>query len=65
MELVAERAGTTRPTLQRIEGGDPNVRIASYLLVMQALGLLKSLRLEDPLDQDLSNEQLPTRVRRE
>lgn len=65
MDLIAERAGTTRPTLQRIEDGDPNVRIASYLMVMQALGILKELRLEDPLDTELSDELLPLRTRRE
>lgn len=63
MDIVAERANTTRPTLQRIEAGDPNVRVASYLMVMQALGLLESLDLTDPLDVELSNEYLPARVR--
>lgn len=63
MEIVAERAGTTRPTLQRIEAGDPNVRVASYLMVIQALGLLNNLELSDPLDTELSNEYLPVRVR--
>lgn len=63
MDVVAERAGTTRPTLQRVEAGDPNVRAATYLMIMQALGLLKTLELTDPLDTELSNEHLPVRVR--
>ena len=64
MDLVAERARTSRPTLQRVEAGDPNVRISTYLMVMQALGLLDEFSLEDPLDAELSNEQLPSRIRR-
>lgn len=63
MELVAERAGTTRSTLYRIERGDPNVRIGSYLLVLQALGLLKGFGdLEDKQGEQLSTELLPKRV---
>ena len=64
MELVAERAGTTRGTLHRIERGDPNVRIASYLLVLQALGLLKGIGdIQDALGEQLSAQRLPKRVR--
>jgi transcriptional regulator with XRE-family HTH domain len=65
MKLVAERAGTTRSTLYRIERGDPNVRIGSYMLVLQALGLLKGFGdVEDELGDQLSTEQLPKRVHR-
>lgn len=65
MELIAERAGTTRSTLHRIERGDPNVRIAAYLQVMQALGLLKGFgSIEDPAGEQLSAERLPERARR-
>ncbi len=65
MELIAERGGISIPTLRRIEGGEPNVRIASYLLVMQALGLLKEFaNFTDPLDTELTDEQLPQRGRR-
>jgi len=64
MELVAERAGTTRATLYRMERGDPNVRIGAYMLVLQALGLVKGFgSFEDPLGEALSSEQLPKRVR--
>ncbi|MBZ0130446.1 MAG: helix-turn-helix domain-containing protein [Rhodobacteraceae bacterium] len=64
MELVAERAGTTRSTLYRIERGDPNVRVGSYMLVLQALGLLKGFGdIEDTLGDQLSTEKLPKRVR--
>jgi transcriptional regulator with XRE-family HTH domain len=65
MDLVAERAGTTRSTLYRIERGDPNVRVGAYMLVLQALGLLKGFGdIKDTLGDQLSTEQLPKRVRR-
>ena len=54
MELVAERAGTTRSTLYRMERGDPNVRIGAYLLTLQALGLLKGFgTIEDALAETI------------
>ena len=64
MELVAERARTSRATLYRIERGDPNVRIGAYMLVLQALGLLKGFGdIEDALGDLLIVEQLPKRAR--
>lgn len=41
--IVAERAFTSRPTLQRVEAGDTNVSIGIYSGVLQALGLLDVL----------------------
>jgi transcriptional regulator with XRE-family HTH domain len=65
MELIAERAGTTRSTLHRIERGDANVRIGAYLQVMQALGLLKGFgAIEDAAGELLRTERLPERARR-
>jgi len=43
MGIVAERAFTSRTTLQRIEEGDPGVGIGIYAAVLQALGLLEGL----------------------
>ena len=64
MELVAERAGTSRATLYRIERGDPNVRIGAYMLVLQALGLLKGFGdVKDALGEQLGAELLPKRAR--
>lgn len=64
MELVAERAGTSRATLYRIERGDPNVRIGAYMLVLQALGLLKGFGdVKDALSEQLGAELLPKRAR--
>lgn len=66
MEFVAERAGLTRPTLRRVEAGDQNVRMGSYLLVIQALGLLEGFAdLHDPLAEELTDSHLSTRTRSE
>lgn len=66
--VVADRAFTSRPSLQRVERGDPAVSIGIYAAVLQALGLLDGLgQLADPsLDSGglaMANEKLPRRVR--
>jgi len=68
MAVVAERAFTSRSTLQRVEAGDPAVSIGIYAAVLQALGLMEGLsRLADPamdpVGQTLADESLPLRVR--
>jgi transcriptional regulator with XRE-family HTH domain len=68
MAVVAERAFTSRSTLQRVEAGDPAVSIGIYAAVLQALGLMEGLsRLADPamdpVGQTLADESLPQRVR--
>ena len=40
-EIVAQRAGTTRQTIAKIESGNPVVKIGTYMAVLQALELLK------------------------
>jgi transcriptional regulator with XRE-family HTH domain len=67
-DVIANRAFTTRPTLRRIEAGDPGVGIGIYAAVLQALGLLDGLGdLADPRNdrtgQILSAEALPERAR--
>jgi hypothetical protein len=67
-DVVASRAFTTRPTLRRIEAGDPGVGIGIYAAVLQAMGLLDGLgALADPANdttgQRLSAEALPERAR--
>ena len=66
--IVAERANTTRPTLQRIEEGDTSVSIGIYAAVLQALGLLEGLgSLADPGKDEtglaISAANLPRRMR--
>ncbi len=68
MAVVAERAFTSRSTLQRVEQGDPAVGIGIYAGVLQALGLLDPLGdLADPsqdsVGQALATADLPRRVR--
>jgi transcriptional regulator with XRE-family HTH domain len=66
--VVADRAFTSRPTLQRVEQGDAGVSIGIYAAVLQALGLLDGLsELADPSRDTtglaLASERLPQRVR--
>lgn len=68
MAVVAERAFTSRSTLQKIEAGDTAVSIGIYAAVLQALGLLDGLSqvadiATDRVGQALSSAELPKRVR--
>ena len=68
MSVVAERAFTSRATLQRVEAGDPGVSIGIYAAVLQALGLLDGLGEvadagQDTVGQALATAALPQRVR--
>jgi transcriptional regulator with XRE-family HTH domain len=67
MSVVAERAFTSRSTLQKIEAGDPGVGIGIYAGVLQALGLLEGLSQladisNDSVGQALSSAALPKRT---
>lgn len=68
MAVVAERAFTSRSTLQRIEAGDPKVGIGIYAAVLHALGLLDGLGQiadisRDTVGQAMASAALPERVR--
>ena|ERR1700761_6465366 len=68
MAVIAERAFTSRATLQRVEAGDPGVSIGIYAAVLQALGLLDGLAdvadaARDIVGQSLATASLPQRVR--
>lgn len=68
MSVVAERAFTSRSTLQRIEDGDPAVSIGIYAAVLQALGLLDGLADVADLGRDtvgrtLLSAEMPSRAR--
>ena len=67
MAVVAERAFTSRSTLQKIEAGDARVSIGIYASVLQALGLLDGLSqvadlCNDPVGQALASADLPRHV---
>jgi len=64
MAVVAERAFTSRSTLQKVEAGDTSVSIGIYAGVLQALGLLGGLSQiadisNDSVGQALTSAQLP------
>ena len=68
MAVVAQRAFTSRPSLQKVEAGDANVSISIYAAVLQALGLLDGLGgladiEHDKIGQSLASAELPKRVR--
>lgn len=68
MAVVAERAFTSRSTLQRIEEGDPSVGMGIYAAVLHALGLLGGVGQladysVDTIGRALTDELLPKRVR--
>src|SRR5699024_11427544 len=68
-EELAERAGISRSTLQKIERGDAGVSIGAVMSVMHALGQIDHVVGSfDPLSTDVgrlrSTETLPSRGRR-
>ena len=67
MAVVAERAFTSRSTLQRVEAGDTSVGIGIYAGVLQALGFLDGLSgiadiSNDIVGQALASAELPRHV---
>jgi len=67
MAVVAERAFTSRSTLQRVEAGDTNVSIGIYVGILHALGLLEGLAQvadisNDSVGQALASADLPKRI---
>ncbi len=66
METVCARADISRPTLYKVENGDPSVAMGSYVQVLRVLGLVEDLRMvakEDELGRRLQDETLPYRKR--
>lgn len=66
METVCARADISRPTLYKVENGDPSVAMGIYVQVLRVLGLVEDLGLiakEDALGRRLQDEALPHRKR--
>jgi transcriptional regulator with XRE-family HTH domain len=68
-DLVCQRAGISRPTLRKIETGDPTVSLEGFLNVLRALGRLDALVTSvDPYETELgrvrADQTLPQRVRK-
>lgn len=60
---VAARADVSRPTINKVEQGDPTVTLGTYLRVLAVLGLEKDLMLlaaEDPVGRRLQDAELQT-----
>jgi transcriptional regulator with XRE-family HTH domain len=69
-ELMAERLGVTRSTLDRMEKGEPSVGIGTYLTAIYSLDPDKLTefvnlfsREKDVLGQAISDRELPQRIR--
>ncbi len=68
-EQVCQRAGISRPTLRKIEAGDPTVTFESFLNVVRALGRIDSMvEALDPYQTEFgrarAEQMLPERIRR-
>jgi transcriptional regulator with XRE-family HTH domain len=66
METVCARADISRPTLNKVENGDPSVAFGIYVQVLRVLGMVEDLSLiarEDVLGRRLQDESLPQRKR--
>ncbi len=66
METVCARADISRPTLYKVEKGDPSVAMGMYVQVVRVLGMVEDLGLiakEDTLGRRLQDEALPHRKR--
>lgn len=66
METVCARADISRPTLYKVENGDPSVAFGIYVQVLRVLGLVEDVSLiakEDALGRRLQDESLPQRKR--
>ena len=68
MKLMSERCGFSRPTLSRIEKGDPNVSMGAYASALFVLGMSDQLASlahasQDIVGRELEEENLPKRIR--
>lgn len=66
--IMADRAFITRPTLNKVERGDPAVSLGIYATVLYVLGLTDRLSeladvRRDTVGLQLEEERLPQRVR--
>lgn len=62
--LFAERLGVSRDTLNRLEKGNPNIAIATYMKALRILGLdqdIDQVARDDVLGRKLQDRALPPR----
>lgn len=65
--VMADRLQISRPTLRRLEKGDPSVGMGSYATALYVLGLVDRLADladigNDSIGQQLASDDLPRRV---
>jgi hypothetical protein len=68
MAIAAQRASISKPTLIKVERGDPGVSIGSYATVLFVMGMADRLSdlvdpKNDPVGLRLEEENLPKRIR--
>ena len=68
LAIAAQRASISKPTLIRVERGDPGVSIGSYAKVLFVMGMADRLSdlvdpRNDPVGLQLEEENLPQRIR--
>src|SRR5216684_8646828 len=66
--IMAQRAFITRPTLQKVERGDPGVSLGIYATIMFVLGMTPRVAdladaRTDGVGLGLEEERLPKRIR--
>lgn len=62
--LFAERLGVSRDTLNRLEKGDPNIAIGTYMKALRVLGLdqdIDEVAKDDVIGRKLQDRALPPR----
>jgi transcriptional regulator with XRE-family HTH domain len=65
-EMVAQRAGISRATLNKIESGNPSVAMGNYFMVLHVLGIeqdFERLAASDDFGHDLLDLQLSVKSR--
>lgn len=65
--VMADRVQISRPTLWKLEQGDPSVGIGAYATALYVLGMVDGLAnvadiANDPVGQRLASEALPQRI---
>ncbi len=65
--VMADRVQVSRPTLWKLEQGDPSVGIGAYATALYVLGMVDRLAdvadlANDPVGQQLASESLPRRI---
>jgi DNA-binding XRE family transcriptional regulator len=67
-EVLAQRASISRMTLYKVEKGDVNVSMGTYVTILFVLGMIDRVSSlvdasEDVLGRQLEEERLPKRIR--